>query len=94
MRAGAVIDIPDADAQVKGGRVVAVQPGLPGRWSIWSLAAGAPGSHFVVPCNDEARATGVKFATVRITEGKVGLKARIQLDATEPAEAMPKLRRT
>lgn len=38
------------------------------------------------PASEDARATGVKFATVRIT-------ARILLLATDPAGAMPKPRR-
>lgn len=93
MRAGVILSIPDAAAQTKGGRVIATQPGLPGRWSVWSGAAGAPGSHFMVPADDEARATGIKFATVRITESP-GERPKVRLDATEPPTAMPKLRRT
>lgn len=93
MKAGSVISITDAVAQTKGGRVVATQPGLPGRWSIWSKAAGAPGSHFVVPCDEEARTTGIKFATVRISEKK-GERPTVRLDATDPAAAMPKVVKT
>lgn len=91
MKAGSVIRIPDAGASRAGGREL-VQPGLPGRWSVWSQADAGPGTHFVVPASEDARATGVKFATVRITE-PAGETARILLLATDPAGAMPKPRR-
>lgn len=91
MKAGSVIRIPDTVASRAAGREL-VQPGLPGRWSIWSQAGDGPGAHFVVPADEAARATGVKFATVRITE-PAGETARILLKATDPASAMPKARR-
>ncbi|MBB3040990.1 hypothetical protein [Nocardioides soli] len=88
MKAGSVIRIPDAVASRTAGREV-IQPGLPGRWSIWSQAAGAPGAHFAVPIDAAARETGVKYATVRITKPQ-GETERVQLIATDPAVAMPK----
>lgn len=91
MKSGAVIRIPDTVASRAAGREV-VQPGLPGRWSVWSAADAGPGAHFVVPADDAARATGVKFATVRINE-PAGETARVLLLATDPAAAMPKTRR-
>lgn len=91
MKPGAVIRIPDAVASRAGGKET-IQPGIPGKWSVWSQAAGTPGAHFVVPADASASETGVKFATVRITEPQ-GEDARIQLIATEPNSAMPKTRR-
>lgn len=91
MKAGSVIRIPETVASRAAGREVS-QPGLPGRWSVWSQADQGPGAHFVVPVDDAARSTGVKFATVRITE-PAGEDARVLLMATDPANAMPKARR-
>ena len=91
MRSGAIIRIPDAVEARRGEKVVAVQPGLPGRWSIWSQAAGTPGAHFAVPADDESRALGIKHVTVRIVEPQ-GETARIKLIDVEPATAMPKVR--
>mgnify|MGYP003288815451 CR=1 FL=1 len=90
MRPGSVIRIPDAVASRAAGRET-MQPGLPGRWSIWSPSDAGPGAHFAVPLDDEARVLGVKYATVRITEPK-GEDFRVQLLATEPASAMPATR--
>lgn len=90
MNPGSVVSIPDAVASRAGGRET-VQPGLPGRWSVWSQAAVSPGAHFVVPIDDQARETGIKFATIRVTSPR-GETARIQLLATQPAEAMPNTR--
>ena len=90
MKPGNVIRIPDAVASRAGGKET-IQPGLPGKWSIWSQAAGTPGAHFVVPADVDASVTKVKFATVRITEPQ-GESVRVQLLATEPASAMPKAR--
>lgn len=92
MNPGSVIRIPDAVASRAGGRET-VQPGLPGRWSIWSLSNEGPGAHFAVPADAEARALGVKVVTVRITQPQ-GETARIQLLGTDPATAMPKTKRT
>lgn len=91
MKPGSVIRIPDTVASRAAGREV-VQPGLPGRWSVWSQSSDGPGAHFVVPSDEVARETGVKFATVRITEPK-SETARILLMSTDPANAMPKPRR-
>lgn len=91
MRAGATLSIPDAVSARQGEREY-VQPGLPGTWSVWSAAGVSPGAHFVVPVDAVARATGVKWATVRITE-PAGEDVRVQLLATDPPEKMPKERR-
>jgi hypothetical protein len=82
-----VISIPDAVASRAGGRET-VQPGLPGRWSVWSQADVSPGAHFVVPWSEEAFRTGVRYATVKITEPQ-GETSRVQLLATFPGELMP-----
>lgn len=91
MRPGSVIRIPETVASQAGGRAT-MQPGLPGRWSIWSHSDAGPGTHFVVPADEESRATGVKYATVRITQ-PAGETARILLLGTEPSAAMPRTRR-
>lgn len=92
MNPGSVIRIPDAVASRAAGRET-VQPGLPGRWSIWSQSADSPGAHFVVPIDESARETGIKFATVRIKQPR-GETATVQLLATDPAKAMPKTKTT
>ena len=91
MRPGRILTIPDTVANTAGGREL-VQPGLPGRWSVWSQSDVGPGAHFVVPADETARAVGVKFATVRITEPD-GQTARILLLSTDPSSAMPQARR-
>lgn len=92
MNPGTVIRIHDEVASRQGGREV-IQPGLPSKWSIWSQAGGSPGAHFVTPLDEAARATGIKYATVRITQPK-GDTHRVQLTATDPAEHMPAVRRS
>lgn len=89
MRAGTVISIPDASSRASGKETI--QPGLPGRWSVWSQADAGPGAHFLIPLDDTAKATGVRYATVRIVEPQ-GELPRISLLATQPAERMPKVR--
>lgn len=93
MRAGAVITIPDAVAQKRGDEAVATQPGLPGKWSIWSQSDIAPGAHFAVPADEAARRTGVKYATVKVTEPR-GEGPRVQLIGCDPHSAMPEVRRS
>jgi hypothetical protein len=50
---------------LKTGTTVADVPGLRGRWSVWSQAADGPATFFLIPLDDEARATGIKYAVVR-----------------------------
>ena len=88
MRLGTAIRIPDSST--RAGKET-TQPGLPGRWSVWSAAAGGPGSYFVLPVDAEARATGIQRATVRVVEPK-DEKARVSLLATEPGTKMPATR--
>lgn len=91
MNPGTVIRIPDAVASRAAGRET-VQPGLPGRWTIWTIwsqSDAGPGAHFAIPLDDEAKGVGVKCATVRIKQPK-GDSALVQLLATDPAAAMPK----
>lgn len=85
MRAGTVISIPDASSRASGKETI--QPGLPGRWSVWSQADAGPGAHFLIPLDDTAKATGVRYATVRIVEPQ-GELPRILLLATQPADRM------
>jgi len=40
-------------------------PDLPGKWSVWSKAADAPGAYFLVPLDDQARACGIQYAVVK-----------------------------
>lgn len=60
-------------------------PELPGRWSVWSASGEAPGAHFVVPVDDEAKALGVKFASIRVTVLRGSHEPRIELLRTDPA---------
>lgn len=90
MKAGAAIRIPDAVVSRAAGREV-TQPGLPGRWSMWSPADAGPGAWLAVPLDDEARESGVKWATVRVTEPP-GERAQIVLLATAPGELLPRPR--
>lgn len=73
MRTGVGVDIPD----------------LPGHWSIWSPADDCPGAYFATPANDEARATGIKYAVVRITNAATEAKPRVELRRTDPANPTP-----
>lgn len=66
------------------GAVVKVE-GLPGQWSVWSKAADAPGAYFVVANNEEARAVGIKYAVVRLINGR-DLLPVIELLRTDPAK--------
>lgn len=60
-------------------------PDLPGRWSVWSPSADAPGAVFVTPTNDEARATGVKYAVVKAINKASQAKPEMTLLRTDPA---------
>lgn len=68
---------------MKTGAVTAV-PGLPGRWSVWSKADEGPGAHFFVPVDDAARATGVKYAVVRVQKRAGEVKDVLTLLRTDP----------
>jgi hypothetical protein len=93
MKAGTRITVPDAPTKNQYG-TPAVQPGLPGRWTVWSGHDDCPGAHAVVPSDDEARATGIKWAVVRITQAKTASVPFVQLRRTEPAHLMPAVRET
>lgn len=90
---GSRIKIPDAPAAKDQFGKERVQPGLPGLWSIWSKSDHSPGAVFVLPADEPARALGVKFAIVRITQPR-DETARVQLLDTEPSTAMPALKET
>ena len=67
---GAVMDLPD----------------LPGRWSSWSPAAEGPGAFFAVPADDEARATGVKYAVIRAIQKATDARPTLTLIRTDPPQ--------
>lgn len=90
---GSRITIPDAPAPKGQFGAERVQPGLPDHWSIWSKTDRCPGAHFAVPVDDDARATGVKYAVIRIVAPK-DETTRITLLDTEPATAMPAIKET
>lgn len=87
MRSGAVVTIADHIIGAKGKRMR--QPGLPGRWCVWSKVSGGPGWHAVTPADDDARATGATFATVRITFPHDVATPDVRLVACEPNTVMP-----
>lgn len=91
MRAGTHLTVPDTEVSGQHG-AKALQPGLPGRWSVWSGSADCPGAHFVVPADDTARATGIKHAVVRITEPKGQSHPEVTLRSTEPQNLKPAVR--
>lgn len=88
MRAGAVITIPDHVDGPRGQRMR--QPGLPGRWCIWSKLGSGPDHHAVTPVDDAARATGAKWACVRIKFAGDAATPEVRLVSTDPPLAMPK----
>lgn len=91
MRAGAAITIPGHILAGRGPRGERMfQPGLPGRWVVWSQLDSGPGHHSVTPSDDVARATRVTWATVRIQFPKGAAHPDVQLIACEPHAAMPK----
>lgn len=93
MKPGTHLTIPDAKAKDQYGSE-ALQPGLPGRWSVWAGHPDCPGAHSVVPADDVARALGIKYAVVRIVEPKGATAPTITLRATEPTNRMPAVRQT
>lgn len=93
MKPGTQIVIIDAPTRDKFG-APAVQPGLPGRWSVWAPHPDCPGAHTVVPADATSRGTGIKWAVVRITQGKNAPEPFIQLRFTEPSSHMPAVRET
>lgn len=62
-------------------------PELDGTWSIWSKAAEAPGAHFAIPTDDQARATGVKYAVIKTVFDKQKAKHVTQLIRTDPTRS-------
>jgi hypothetical protein len=40
-------------------------PEVAGRWSVWSQSNEAPGAHFLIPIDDEAKAIGAKYLVIR-----------------------------
>lgn len=52
---------------------------LPGTWSVWSQINDGPGAHAVVPADDEARATGLTFAVVRVKQARTKAHPDISL---------------
>lgn len=65
---GALVDVPELD----------------GRWSVWSPSDDRPGAVFVVPANDEARATGIKFAVITALKKASEAHLQITLLRTDP----------
>lgn len=61
-------------------------PALPGSWSVWSGAAEAPGGHFVVPADEAASATGIKYAVVRVIELRTEIRPTVALIRTDPPQ--------
>jgi hypothetical protein len=60
-------------------------PGLSGHWSVWCSAADAPGAVFVVPADDQARATGIKYAVVKAIQKSTEATPTLTLIRTDPA---------
>lgn len=69
---------------MKAGSVASL-PELPGRWSVWSKSDETPGAHFFVPLDDPARASGVKYAVVRVTNVQGVAEPRLSVLRTEAA---------
>lgn len=63
---------------------LATLPGLAGRWSLWSDAAEGPGSKFFVPADDAARATGAKYAVVRVKYARSKPEPELRVLRTDP----------
>lgn len=59
-------------------------PELPGSWSVWSPAPDQPGAVFVVPVDDEARATGIKYAVAKSIQKSAEARPTVSLIRTDP----------
>lgn len=59
-------------------------PQLTGTWSVWSKAAETPGAYFVVPADDQARATGVKYAVVKAMQRADQGRTQVTTLRTDP----------
>lgn len=68
LRAGAQVEVPE----------------LPGKWSVWSQAADAPGAYFVVPLTPPARDVGLKYAVIRVIQKHAEPRPTIRLIRTDP----------
>lgn len=58
--------------------------GLPGTWSVWSQAGDAPGAHFILPADDQARALGVKYVVVRVVQRRDSVEPELSLIRSDP----------
>lgn len=67
-----------------GARLDVAVLGLPGRWTVWSKAADAPGAYFVVPADDEAHDLGLKVAVIKAVMGRSASQPALQLIRTDP----------
>lgn len=68
---------------LKAGAQVEV-PELPGKWSVWSQAADAPGAYFVVPLTPPAHDMGLKYAVIRAIQKQTEPRPTIHLLRTDP----------
>lgn len=55
---------------IRAGAVLRDVPDHPGVWSAWSMSDHSPGAWFLVPADDEARASGLTYLTARLTMSK------------------------
>lgn len=60
-------------------------PDLDGKWSVWSQADDAPGAYFLIPADEEALRTGIKFAVVKATMRRESHSPHLALIRTDPA---------
>lgn len=61
-------------------------PELAGRWTVWSQSDECPGGRFLVPADNVARATNVKYAVVKVTHPKACADPTVQLVRVERRE--------
>lgn len=61
---------------------------LPGRWQVWGQTNDGPGAHAFVPADDVARATGVKYAIIRVKFVRSAVEPVLTLLRVDPPTAV------
>lgn len=59
-------------------------PGLDGTWSVWSKSAETPGAYFMVPLDQTARDTGIKYAVVKAKQERTKARPTLTVIRTDP----------
>lgn len=63
--------------------------GLAGSWSVWSKAGECPGGVFVVPADDTARNSGLKYVVIRAVMKQTAIEPALSLVRADPPDLAP-----